>query len=143
MDIKNISERIKELSAVIKNTDIEKISHKKNGFKVTVKRIDVEGQDIADAAKRKNTDKKPDKQRKIEEVFSHSVGHFRDFMPPSRKSFVKKSETVKKGQKLGLIESMKIMKEVLSPCNGKIIEKFVKHSDAVEYGQKLFEIEVV
>jgi biotin carboxyl carrier protein len=82
-------------------------------------------------------------KKEIVEIFSHSVGIFRDFIPPSRKFLAKVGHKVNKGQKIGFIESMKIMKEMVSPVNGILKDKLIKHGDPVEYGQKLFEIEIV
>lgn len=144
MKTKTITDKVKELSGLIKNTDIEKIAVKKDGLKVGVKKMPAEEGNTKDISAKKNKRaKKKDEEAPLKEIFSHSVGHFRDYALPSRKAFVRKGQYVEKGQKLGMIESMKIMKELLSPCEGKVVGKFVKHGDAVEYGQKLFEIKIV
>ena len=144
MKLKAVSDRIKELSKLTKETDIEEIAYIQNGFKVGIKKMpEVSSEKDKEKSLNSAKKKKENIQKERKKVHSHSVGHFRDFISPSRKALVKKGQYVKKGHKLGMIESMKIMKDILSPHEGKIVEKFVKHGDAVEYGQDLFEIEIV
>ena len=87
------------------------------------------------------TDKEIHKKRI--EIASHAVGIFREYIPPARKVLVKIGQKVNKGEKLGFIESMRIMKEVTSPAKGIVTAKFVKHGSPVEYGQKILEVEIV
>ncbi|MGM0568161.1 MAG: acetyl-CoA carboxylase biotin carboxyl carrier protein [Elusimicrobiota bacterium] len=144
MKLKAVSDRIKELSKLTKETDIEEISYIKDGLKLGIKKMpEVSAEKNKEKGLTPQKKKKEDVQKERRKVHSHSVGHFRDFILPSRKALAKKGQYVKKGHKLGMIESMKIMKDILSPHEGKIVEKFVKHGDAVEYGQDLFEIEIV
>lgn len=50
-------------------------------------------------------------------------------------------ETVRKGQIVGSIESMKLMNDILSDVDGTIAEVLVEDGMPVEYGQTLFRIE--
>jgi acetyl-CoA carboxylase biotin carboxyl carrier protein len=45
------------------------------------------------------------------------------------------------GQKIGVIEAMKIIKDVTSNVQGKIVKVCVKNGQSVEYGQELFVID--
>ena len=47
---------------------------------------------------------------------------------------------VKIGQVVGAIESMKLMNEVVSECEGVIAEVGIEDGMAVEYGQRLFRL---
>jgi acetyl-CoA carboxylase biotin carboxyl carrier protein len=49
--------------------------------------------------------------------------------------------TVKKGQAVGVIESMKLMNEVVAQEDGQIAEVYVEDGMPVEYGQTLFRLE--
>lgn len=49
--------------------------------------------------------------------------------------------TVKAGQVVGAIESMKLMNEVVSECEGVIAEVAIEDGMPVEYGQRLFRLE--
>ena len=46
----------------------------------------------------------------------------------------------RKGQKLGIIEAMKLMNDIESDFDGEIVDILVKNEDVVEYGQALFVI---
>ncbi len=141
MKLKKGIERIKELLYVIKDTDIEEIYFEKDGLNIGVKKKITEESPVSETEQK---EEKPEQNEKeIVEVVSHCVGLFRDALPPARKPLAKVGQSVNKGQKIGFIESTKIMKEVVSPVKGVVLEKFVKYGAPVEYGQKLFDIEVV
>ncbi len=141
MKLKKGIERIKELLYVIKDTDIEEIYFEKDGLNIGVKKKITKESPVS---KTEQKEEKPEQNEKeIVEVVSHSVGLFRDALPPARKPLAKVGQSVNKGQKIGFIESTKIMKEIVSPVKGVVLEKFVKYGAVVEYGQKLFDIEVV
>ena len=55
--------------------------------------------------------------------------------------YVSKGDTVKIGQVLCIIESMKIMNEIESEHNGVIKKILVNNSDPVEFNQPLYVIE--
>ncbi|MFH1416509.1 MAG: biotin/lipoyl-containing protein [Elusimicrobiota bacterium] len=130
--------RIQELLEAIRGTDIEEIHYKKNGLNIGLKKKFI-SPDVSPGDKKK----KIDDNKEMFQIVSHSVGIFRDAHPPSRKLLAKVGDTINKGQRLGYIESMKIMKEIVSTVKGRITAKHVKSGSPVEYGQKLFEIEIV
>ncbi len=136
MKIKEGEKRIKQLLEVIKDTDIKEIYYKKDGLNIGIRKSDLK----EDSKIHEKPEKKKDLHNKIVNVTSHSVGFFRDYMLPSKKVLAKEGQVIKKGQKLGIIESMKIMKEIISPVNGIIYKKYINNGNAVEYGQKLFEV---
>ncbi|MBN2407810.1 MAG: acetyl-CoA carboxylase biotin carboxyl carrier protein [Elusimicrobia bacterium] len=135
--------RIKELLDAIEGTDIEEISCEKGGLNIGIRKKS--GISAVMSAVRDGKEEQPVAEEPVqtETVVSHSVGLFRDSMPPSRKALVKAGQKVSKGDKLGAIESMKILKEIISPVDGKVVKKYVKNGSPVEYGQKLFDIEIV
>ena len=59
---------------------------------------------------------------------------------PSSPPFVKKSQKVKKGDTICLIEAMKTFNEIKSDKDGLIKNILVKNGEAIEFGQPLFEI---
>ena len=73
-------------------------------------------------------------------VESPLVGTF--YAAPSEDAapFVTVGDTVKKGQTLAIIEAMKLMNEIESEYDGKVIEILVENGKPVEYGQPLFRI---
>ena len=77
--------------------------------------------------------------RKI--VKAPMVGTFYLKPSPTSEAYVEIGKTVKKGDTLCIIEAMKLMNEIGSEFDGKIIEICVKDGEAVEYGKPLFVIE--
>ncbi len=55
--------------------------------------------------------------------------------------YVELGDVVKKGQVVCVIEAMKLMNEIESDTDGKIVEVLVENSQPVEYGEPLFRIE--
>ena len=50
-------------------------------------------------------------------------------------------QQVKEGDTICIIEAMKIMNEIKSPCDGKVIRIMAQPGDMVEYNQVLCVIE--
>ena len=74
-------------------------------------------------------------------ITSPMVGTFYRAPDPTSAPFVDIGDTVKKGQTLCIIEAMKLMNEIESEFDGKLLEILVKNAEHVEYGQPLFRIE--
>lgn len=68
------------------------------------------------------------------------VGTFYAAASPDEAPYVKVGDTVKKGDVLMIIESMKLMNEVQSDFDGVVEEIFVANGEAVEYDQPLMRI---
>ena len=73
-------------------------------------------------------------------VKSPLVGTFYAAPSPEAETFVKKGDTVKKGQVLGIVEAMKLMNEIESEYDGVVEDILIGNKDTVEYGQPLFVI---
>jgi acetyl-CoA carboxylase biotin carboxyl carrier protein len=71
------------------------------------------------------------------------VGTFYESASPESASFVKVGDTVKAGQVLCIIESMKLMNEIESDFAGVIAAKLVENGSPVEYGEALFAIRAI
>jgi acetyl-CoA carboxylase biotin carboxyl carrier protein len=69
------------------------------------------------------------------------VGTFYRAPAPEAPAFVEAGQTVRKGQVVCIVEAMKLMNEIESEFDGKILEILVKNAEHVEYGQPLFRIE--
>lgn len=55
--------------------------------------------------------------------------------------FVNLGDTVKKGQVICILEAMKVMNEIKSPCDGKIRKILMKDGEAVDFGKTMFLLE--
>lgn len=73
-------------------------------------------------------------------VKSPMVGTFYSKPSPSADNFVKVGDKIQKGDKLCIIEAMKLMNEIESEFEGEIVEIFASNEDAVDYGMPLFRI---
>ena len=78
---------------------------------------------------------------KGEKVMSPMVGTFYRASSPETPPFVRLGQTVRAGEVLCIIEAMKLMNEIPSPCNGKITAILVENGSPVGYGVPLFVIE--
>lgn len=74
-------------------------------------------------------------------VRSPIVGTYYAAPAPDSPPFVQTGDSVKPGDVLFIIESMKLMNEVTSDCEGVVAEIFAESGDPVEYGQPLMRIE--
>ncbi|MBN2575948.1 MAG: acetyl-CoA carboxylase biotin carboxyl carrier protein [Deltaproteobacteria bacterium] len=87
----------------------------------------------------------PDKSAKVSEpgalLTSPFVGTFYRAPAPEAPPFVDVGQTVRKGQVVCIVEAMKLMNEIESEFDGKILEILVKNAEHVEYGQPLFRID--
>ncbi len=68
------------------------------------------------------------------------VGTFYLRPSPNAEPYVKIGQNIKKGDTLCIIEAMKLMNEIESEFDGKVVDIYVKDGDAVEYGKPLFKI---
>ncbi len=74
-------------------------------------------------------------------VKSPIVGTFYAAPSPEKPPFVQVGDSVKKGDVIMIIESMKLMNEIKSEFDGKVKEILVLNGQAVEYDQPLMIIE--
>lgn len=74
-------------------------------------------------------------------ITSPLVGTFHEAPYQGGEPFVKEGDTVKKGQKLCIIEAMKVMNEINAPYDGIVKKILVKEGQMVEFGANIFAIE--
>ena len=73
-------------------------------------------------------------------VKSPIVGTFYEAPSPDAAPFVKEGDMVRKGDVIFIIESMKLMNEVVSDREGTVSHIHVKNAEGVEYGQPIMTI---
>ncbi|MFQ6115005.1 MAG: acetyl-CoA carboxylase biotin carboxyl carrier protein [bacterium] len=76
------------------------------------------------------------------EIRSPMVGTFYRAPAPEADPYVDVNDMVTKGQVLCIIEAMKLMNEIESEYDGRIVEVLVENAQPVEYNQPLFRVEV-
>ncbi len=77
---------------------------------------------------------------KTETVKSPIVGTYYDAPATGAQPFVKVGDTVKPGQVLCIVESMKLMNEIEAEVGGILTAKLVENGSPIEYGEALFTI---
>ncbi|HWQ15600.1 MAG TPA: acetyl-CoA carboxylase biotin carboxyl carrier protein [Roseiflexaceae bacterium] len=69
------------------------------------------------------------------------VGTFYAAASPKDPPFVSEGDTIHAGDKVGIIEAMKMMNEIESELSGRVTRILVKNGQPVEYGQPLMVVE--
>ncbi|OEG70686.1 hypothetical protein ATZ36_17065 [Candidatus Endomicrobiellum trichonymphae] len=135
------SQEIKELLKSIQNTDIEEIQYQSGENSLYLKKTDVKAiaPDVKEVAEAKAKNKKEeDKKLTLIAIKSTMVGTFASAQSNDKLPFVGEGDTIGVGQKIGQIEAMKVIKDVISNIKGRISKILVSNGQSVEYGQKLF-----
>jgi acetyl-CoA carboxylase biotin carboxyl carrier protein len=71
-------------------------------------------------------------------ITSPIVGTFYRSPSPDADPYVEEGDFVKKGQVLCIVEAMKLMNEIESEVDGRIVKILAESTKSVEYGQALF-----
>ena len=69
------------------------------------------------------------------------VGTFYSAPSPDSVEFVKVGDEINIGQVVCIIEAMKLMNEIKSEVQGKIVKVLIENAEPVEFGQPLFLIQ--
>ncbi len=84
---------------------------------------------------------KVDAGKKYKEIRSPMVGTFYRAPAPDANPYVQVGDTITKGKVLCIIEAMKLMNEIESDIDGKIVKILVENGKPVEFDQVLFLVE--
>lgn len=93
---------------------------------------------VSQATEIKNNDVVSHNDDEGEYVTSPLVGTYYQAASVTAKPFVSLGSMVKKGDKLCIIEAMKVMNEIVAPKDGVIKKILAENDKMVEFGQKLF-----
>lgn len=74
-------------------------------------------------------------------IVSPIVGTFYSSPSPDKAPFVKVGDKISEGDVVCIVESMKVMNEILAEFGGTVSEICVNNGDAVEFGQNLIIVE--
>ena len=69
------------------------------------------------------------------------VGTFYSSPSPDADPYVSVNQKVTAGQVVCIVEAMKLMNEIESEFNGRVVKILVENGKPVEFGQDLFQIE--
>ncbi|MDI6641248.1 MAG: acetyl-CoA carboxylase, biotin carboxyl carrier protein [Elusimicrobiota bacterium] len=127
---------IKRFIELIENTDIEELSFEQGDTKISIRRRETELVDAdKEEAKSNNLQRK---EKQLIAIKSPMVGTFYRAQSSDHPPLVMEGNHIVVGQKVAVIEAMKIMKDVISTVKGKIVKVLVENSQPVEFGQELF-----
>lgn len=142
MNIKDIA----ALAEIVRKNELTKLEI--NGESIVIERAPAVVQAAAPAAAQLAVPEQMHTAEPIAEVQekegvyvkSPAVGVFYAAPSPDSKPFVAVGDTVRRGDTLCIIEAMKLMNEINSDVDGKIVEICVGNGQVVEYDQPLFRI---
>lgn len=133
-------EEIEKLMKMLENSTLASLEVEENGLRI---RLD-KNSPMHEVVKTNEAIVSSKKVEKVEEktlgheITAPLVGTFHQAPYKDAKPFVALGQKVKKGQKLCIIEAMKVMNEITSPYDGTILEILAKENDVVEFGKPLF-----
>jgi acetyl-CoA carboxylase biotin carboxyl carrier protein len=109
-----------------------------------IQQIQTEPAILKESAKDVKTEKKETEEvnENLYELKSPMVGTFYTAPSPDADVYVKVGDSVKAGSVLCIIEAMKLMNEIESEVQGKIVKVMVQNAQPVEFNQTLFLIEL-
>lgn len=147
MDLKEL----KELISLMDDAQLSEIELEEDGRRIRLKKASAEPIVIAPtaAAAQNETVASAATQAAASEqnntlhhqVTSPIVGTFYTAPSPNTDPYIALGDLVKKGQVICIVEAMKLMNEIESDIDGRIVKTCVEDGAAVEYGEALFLIE--
>ncbi|MGH7274174.1 MAG: acetyl-CoA carboxylase biotin carboxyl carrier protein [Nitrospiria bacterium] len=154
MDLREVKRQIKELIDLMEGTEVSELEVERGGVRIKISKDHARADQghavpqvqipLAQGTLPKSPT--PEGGAKAEQedfilVRSPIVGTFYRAPSPEAEPYVEVGETVKKGQILCVVEAMKLMNEIESEADGKLLEILVENARPVEYGEPLFKIE--
>jgi len=157
--------QIREFVDLVKEADITELLWEKDGTKISFKRgIPNQGEERESRQKEVATSEgvketpqlnietqegSPQKNRgealpfpeRYTTIKSRMVGTFYDSLSEDQPPLVKVKDIIKPGQKICVIEAMKIMREISADKGGKVVKILLDNGHPVEYGQDMFLID--
>jgi acetyl-CoA carboxylase biotin carboxyl carrier protein len=152
---------IENLVELVSKSEVDEVSIKEEGYKLKIKKnarkvveapqtVHVPQQQAAPQAQapaqpapsseeKSTDDSAPSANQKT--ITSPIVGTFYEAPGPDQDPFIKVGDHVSKGDTVCIVEAMKIMNEIDSELEGKIVKILVDDAQPVEFEQPLFIIE--
>ncbi len=82
----------------------------------------------------------PRSNDKLVDVISPMVGTFYRAPAPDEPAFVNPGDRIRTGQTVCIIEAMKLMNEIEAEISGEVVEVLAQNGEPVEYGQVLMRV---
>jgi len=136
-------DKIERLVKIVENSSMLDFSIKEGGVKIEMSRRPsaAAGTVTADApVKVSMAPVLPEEPDEETYIISPIVGTFYSASAPEEKPFVSVGDIVRAGQKVCILEAMKLLNEIESDFDCKIEAVLVSNEQKVEYGQPLFRV---
>jgi acetyl-CoA carboxylase biotin carboxyl carrier protein len=152
---------IRELLAVLSQSDISELTIKSEDFELTVRKDAPVGYATAPAAtvpapaapaaapppapaapvpEAAQTPAPAPSDRNLVDITSPMVGTFYRSPAPEEPPFVDVGDRIRTGQVVCILEAMKLMNELEAEVAGEVVEILVENAEPVEYGQVLMRV---
>ncbi len=140
--------KIKKLIEMLQESDLSEIEVKEGEESVRINRkkgnIEIPQQIVAPQSQKKETIENDDEpEENLSYIQSPMVGTFYRSPAPGKPPFVEIGQKVKKGDTICIIEAMKMMNQVKSEFDGKIVDVKVENGQPVEFNESLVSIETI
>ena len=140
--------KIKKLIEMLQESDLSEIEVKEGEESVRINRkkgnIEIPQQIVAPQSQKKETIENDDEpEENLSYIQSPMVGTFYRSPAPGKPPFVEIGQKVKKGDTICIIEAMKMMNQVKSEFDGKIVDIKVENGQPVEFNESLVSIETI
>ncbi len=148
---------IKKLVKVVDSSEITDLEIEENGFRVKIAKKIRMGTSITqpqilantlsnnnnsdESVSQEKTKPKEEPKENLHEVKSPIVGTFYRAPAPDADPYVQIGDNISVGSVLCIVEAMKLMNEIESDIEGKIIKILAENGKPVEYNQPLFLIQ--
>ena len=139
--------KIKKLIEMLQESDLNEIEVKEGEESVRINRKKESIiQTTAPSTLKSDQLEKNDGENTIEygnheKIVSPMVGTFYRKPAPDKEPFIEVGQMIKKGETVCIIEAMKMMNQVKSEFDGKVISINIGDGEPVEFGQELISIE--
>ena len=140
--------KIKKLIEMLQESDLNEIEVKEGEESVRINRkkgdVEIPQQIVAPQVQSKEKVENVDEpEENLSFIQSPMVGTFYRSPAPGKPPFVEIGQRVKKGDTVCIIEAMKMMNQVKSEFDGKIVDIKVENGQPVEFNESLVSIETI
>lgn len=131
---------IKEIIKLFESSNLSFLEIDKDNFRVKMKKQTDDSEILTNNKIENITLKKVESNSKTTEIKSPIVGVYYKSPSPESKPFVTVGQKVKKGDVIGLIETMKVISEIKSTVKGEVQEILVEDKQMVAFDEVLIKI---